>query len=288
MEFGAKHELMNKQPRASKPANGIIRLPGYPFDARRLLSDLRDLLARTSGRRMYYEELGRLMGKSKSTAHFWFDIHRNQNLLGFMALLEHLTPRQRRHFIDWHCRVNPTLRHPRLAHAKSNGTKLSRLLNHDPGLTIITGGTDPMRTFVFTALGNACPVTHEGKPASTGIDIHRPRTFVPLLSLKYIDETLTRDRIRQLVLNVWPRVLTSGNLLLCNGVWSSVPETRADILRVTKLRHVILAEKWNPDIERMANLARTPVHIVEVSPEGTNSGLIRLEFHISGKDASTS
>src|SRR5678815_2822834 len=74
-EFTAKHELVNKRSRVSETANGIISPPGYPFDARRLLGDLRGLLGTTSGRRMYYEELGQLMGKSKSTAHFWFEIH---------------------------------------------------------------------------------------------------------------------------------------------------------------------------------------------------------------------
>ncbi len=221
---------------------------------------------------MHYEELGRLMGKSKSTAHFWFDVHRNQNLLGFMALLERLSPRQRQDYFDAHCRVNPTLQHPSLAHSPM----LCRLVKQRTGLTIVTGDPDSARTFVFTALGNACFGSNGGRATLAGIDLHCPRTFVPLLPLKYIDEALSRERIRQLVLKVWPRVLTSGASLLCNGVWSSVPETRVDLLRSTSLRHVILAEKWTSEIERLADSASSPVNVLTVSRGGRTSERIRI------------
>jgi len=217
---------------------------------------------------MYYEELGQLMGKSKSTAHFWFEIHRNQNLLGFMTLLEHLNSQQRRQFIDSHCRVNPTLEDQSLVVSNPHRTQLLSLLNQTKGLTIVTGGTDAMRTFVFTALGNSYPRAEGRKATMAGIDIHRPRDFVPLLSLKYIDETLSKERIRQLVLKVWPRIITSRTLLLCNGVWSLVPETRTDLVRAPTMRHVILAEKRSADIASIMQSASAPLHVLTVSDAG--------------------
>jgi len=282
VEFAGKHDLVSKQANISKSLDGIIKPPAYPFNARALLGNLRNCLAVSGGKSMHYGDLGRLMGKSKSTAHFWFDVHRNQNLLGFMALLERLSPQQRQIFIDSHCRVNPTLQDPSLAHAPSKRAKLLQLVKQTTGLTIVTGEQVPLRTFVFTALGNACHDAATGSATVAGIDLHSPRSFVPVLSLKYIDETLSRERIRQLVLKVWPRVLTSGTSLLCNGVWSSVPETREDLRRSTSLRHVILAEGWSSDFARFAKSASGPLHILLVSHERQRSGGIRIDCLRSG------
>lgn len=257
---------MSKQLDIAKSSAGIVELPAYPFHARRLLGDLRNLLAGKGTQPMHYEELGRLMGKSKSTAHFWFDVHRNQNLLGFMALLERLSPQQRQNFIDSHCRVNPTFQHPSLAHAPAKCAKLLQLARQTTGLTIVTGQQASVRTFVFTAFGNACNSAAARSAMVTGIDLHSPRTFVPLLPLKYIDEALSRERVRQLVFKLWPRVLTSGTSLLCNGVWSLVPETRDDLRRSTSLRHVILAEGWTSDLAHFAESASGPLNILTVSP----------------------
>jgi len=198
--------------------------PGYPFSARDIFGDLRSRLAAEHRRPMSFERLARMLGRSKSTTYNWFDIYHHPHVLGFLCLLERLPPAERQSFIEAHCRAYPTLEDPRLAHAPGKAAKLLELLDQKAGLTIITGGTDFSRAFVFTALAHTASRADGKLPAAAGIDLHRSNLFVPVESLIYIAEDLGPDHARRLTQRIWPRVLTSGApRLFDNRVWSSVP-----------------------------------------------------------------
>ena len=248
--------------------------PGYPFSARDIFGDLRSRLAAEHRRPMSFERLAKMLGRSKSTTYNWFDIFHHPHVLGFLCLLERLPPAERQSFIEAHCRAYPTLDDPRLAHAPGKTAKLLELLDQKAGLTIITGGTDFSRAFVFTALAHAASRADGKLPAAAGIDLRRSNLFVPVESLIYINGDLGPDHARRLTQRIWPRVLTSGApRLFFNRVWSSVPEVREDLLRCAGFKHVVIAEEWALDVGDLKTRVSTPIHVLTLStaksvPEG--------------------
>jgi hypothetical protein len=266
---------MNKQTRKPKlPDDGFMTAPGYPFSARDIFGDLRSRLAAEHRRPMSFERLAKMLGRSKSTTYNWFDIFHHPQVLGFLCLLERLPPAERQCFIEAHCRAYPTLDDPRLAHAPGKTGQLLELLDQKAGLTIITGGTDFSRTFVFTALAHAASRADGKLPAAAGIDLHRSNLFVPVESLIYIVGDLDPDHARRLTQRIWPRVLTSGApRLFFNRVWSSVPEVRDDLLRCAGFKHVVIAEEGALDMGDLKTRVSTPIHVLTLStaqtvPEG--------------------
>jgi len=240
--------------------------PGYPFSARDIFGDLRSRLAAEHRHAMSFERLAKMLGRSKSTTYNWFDIFHHPHVLGFLCLLERLPPAERQSFIEAHCRAYPTLDDPRVAHAPGKTAKLLELLNQEAGLTIITGGTDFSRTFVFTALAHAASPADGRLPAAAGIDLHRSNLFVPVESLIYIDGDLGPDHVRRLTHRIWPRVLTSGApRLFFNRVWSCVPEVREDLLRCAGFKHVVIAEEGVSDMGDLKTRVSTPIHVLTIS-----------------------
>jgi hypothetical protein len=151
--------------------------------------------------------------------------------------LERLSPAQRHAYVDSHCRVFPSLEHPFLAHAPTQTGKLGLLLHQERGLTLVTGGTEFTRAFLFTALGHSYRRTGGRRQAAAGIDLHPSASLVPVESLIYMDGTTGVHFIRQVALKVWPRILTSSaRVLLFHGLWSAVPELRRDIIRCARHR----------------------------------------------------
>jgi hypothetical protein len=266
-EFAGKPKGMNKQTRKTKlPDDGFMTAPGYPFSARDIFGDLRSRLAAEHRRPMSFKRLAKMLGRSKSTTYNWFDIFHHPHVLGFLCLLERLPPAERHSFIEAHCRAYPTLDDPRLAQAPGKAAKLLELLNQKAGLTIITGGTDFSRAFVFTALANAASRADGKLPAAAGIDLHRSNLFVPVESLVYIAEDLGPDHARRLTQKIWPRVLTSGApRLFFNRVWSSVPEVREDLLRCAGFKHVVIAEEGPSDVGDLKTRVSTPIHVLTLS-----------------------
>jgi hypothetical protein len=274
-EFAGRPKGMNKQTRKTELLdNGFMTAPGYPFSARDIFGDLRSRLAAEHRHPMSFERLAKMLGRSKSTTYNWFDIFHHPQVLGFLCLLERLPPAERQSFIEAHCRTYPTLDDPRLAHAPGKAAKLLELLDQKAGLTIITGGTDFSRAFVFTALAHAASRADGRLPAAAGIDLHRSNFFVPVESLIYIDGDLGLDHARRLTHKIWPRVLTSGvPRLFFNRVWSSVPEVREDLLRCAGFKHVVIAEEGALDVGDLTTRVSTPIHVLTLStaksvPEG--------------------
>jgi hypothetical protein len=263
-ELLAKHEAMKEHgDRSDNSSSQFILAPGYPFSGQELLADLRFRIAAEEGHQLGFAELGRLMGQSKSTVHFWFSSYRHPHLIAFMSLLERLSPAQRQAFIEAHCRVLPLL---------SDGSfvgeiaKLRDLLAKSAGLTVISGYSDKARMSVSTAFGNSWRRLHRKEGGPVGIDIHRPKDFVPSENMRCIDETLDQTQIRELVLSAWPKLATSRTqLLLANGLWSSVPGIRNDLLLLARYKHVVLVEQTIPDFTASREDFPEFTHIVSLS-----------------------
>ena len=270
---------MNKQTcEFTKLESPLIKPPAYPFTARDLFGDLRARLSASHRKPMGFDRLGQMMGRSKSMAYHWFDIFDHPHVLAFMCLLERLSPVQRRDFIEAHCRMLPSLEHPCVAFAPAKIGKLWELLNQKIGLTIVAGGTEASRTFLITALGHHAYRRAAGKrELPVGIDMHVPANFVPIESLSYIDGANGQKQARQAILKLWPRILSSsGRLLICNGLWSAVPEVRQGILRCAQQNHMLLAEAGLPDLAYVRNMVSTPIHVLMLSASKLTPGGIRI------------
>ena len=252
----------------------FIAPPDYPFTARQLFGDLRSRLDDEHKTHMSFERLARLIGQATSTTHHWFRIYDHPHVIGFMALLERLSPASRQTFIETHCRVLPTLADPRLTHSPEQVVRFEFLLNQARGLTVLAGGTDWSRIFLVTAFGHYCRHCNGRQKPPAGIDIHRPSRFVPVASLTYIDDSLALHRIRELTIKAWPRIMTSNaRLLLFNRVWSLVPEVREDLVRCARRKNVVIAEEGVPKLAGLRSKISTPTHLLTVSgvkgvPEG--------------------
>lgn len=244
---------------------GLIRPPAYPFDARVLFRELRFRLSAEHGESIGYERLGQLIGKPKSTAYHWFDLFDHPHVLAFMCLIERLSPEQRQVFIESHCRALPSLEHPSIGHAPGKVGMLSELLLQTRGLTLIVGGADTMRTFLVTALAHTYRRIRMKAKDPLGIDLHRPFDFVPAESLTYCapGDALGAKELTERLL---PRLLTSKErLLIFNGVWSTLPEVRHDLLRCCGRNHVVLVEAGFPNLRALQSTVSAPLTLVTVS-----------------------
>jgi hypothetical protein len=259
---------MNKRTRKiMPPAEGLMTAPAYPFSARAIFGDLRSRLALQHHCPMSFERLAKMLGKSRSTTYHWFDLSRQPHVLGFLSLLERLSPAQRVSFIEAHCRTYPDLNHPRLTLAPGKAGDVLELLQQKVGLSIVTGGTQNSRQFVFTALGHAA-TRGDGKLYQTsGIDLRRPIRVVPVESWIYIDGDIGAALVRQLVHKVWTRTMTSSApRLFFNGVWSFMPEVRGDLMRSAQSKHVFIADEVAPDLRYLRAKVATPIHELTLSP----------------------
>jgi hypothetical protein len=257
---------------SQRPEEQILAAPAQPFTGIDLYGDLRGRLSAAAGRPVRLRELAQIMGRSKSTTHFWFSEYRHPQVLGLIALLERLSPEDRESFLASYCRQFPTLADENLSGATD---ELKKLLHQKTGLTLITGSTDAARLFVMTGFAHSQSSLTGLRP--TGIDIHRPKTWVPIIGVRYIDEKLAAGKIRALVASVWPRILTSGaELGLFNGLLPIVPETLDDLLRMAAKRHVILAEQCLPDVSTRRAGISAPVHVVTLA-NGAHMGDIEIK-----------
>lgn len=241
------------------------------------MADLRTRLSAQLGEQMSFERLSQIIGKSKSTTHHWFNVFPQPHLLAFMGLLEQLSASERHSYIDSHCRIFPSFDHPWLAHSPANIDLLLDVTNQRKGLTIMTGGTELSRTFLIHAIGHSHRRTHRQSPGTVGLDLHKPEHFVPVLSFVYVDGNASRKHVLQIILKVWPRILTSSATHIClNGLWSLLPAIRHDIVRCAIKRHVVLAEAKIPNVKdlEMAQPRRT-LHISELEPF---PGRIRIDL----------
>jgi hypothetical protein len=240
-----------------------LRLPAFAWTPRQLFSEVRCELAQESKQALTYAELGTIMGCPKTTAYRWFEILQHPNVVGLFACLERLPAVTRQQFVESHCRIVADFQHPWLSHSPARIGKMLELLNKERGLTVIAGGRDLARKFVFSAFGNAYHHLHAGSHKMTGLDLHRPDRIVPLESCTYLDGP-GLDEMRRFVLKVWPRIVTtSARIVMLNGLWP-IQDLRQDILGLAERTHVVLACAGVPEMRGIARQVHSPIHLVTI------------------------
>lgn len=250
---------MRKRP-CNLPAKTLkpIGPPAYPRHARELFADLRLQIESELQRGLSFQRLGAMIGQPRSTTHYWFEVYDHPHVIAFVALLEWLSPCRRQEFIEKHCRVLPSLSDPRLARFQPQVRELLLSTKQRTGLTILTGGTEGLRTFLVTAFCHTLEPRSRRQRQIAGIDVHLPDDIVPASSLFYFDSNLRPRVLRDAIGTVWRRVQTSSaHFLVFNGVWGRVPHIRPDLLALSRPKHVVLAEEMSPTLMRASRSIAT-------------------------------
>lgn len=260
--------------RSSSTAN-IVQLPGFSWSGRQAFSELRMTINREQQRSLTYDELGAVMGIPRTTTYRWIEELEHESILGLFACLERLPTTDRQHFVDSHCRIFPGFAHPALAHSPAQVGKLIELLQKPRGLTIISGGRDFARKFVFNAFGHTCHQLHSKRWPLTGLDLNPPGRLVPLEFCTYV-QGRGLDGIRQAVLRIWSKIVTtSARIVMLNGLWL-LEDLRQDILRLAGRAHVVLACSGTPDLNHIRRQLSSPIHLVVVFDSKVVPGGIRM------------
>ena len=244
-EFAAQLEDMKKQTSRKTCDSELIHPPAFPVPGNKLFEHVGAAVGASRGYSLGNLAFARLIGRSESTTSFWFGVSSQPHLVSWLCLLEQLVPLERHRVVDELCRDLPQVDHPRLKHNPATVGVLKKLLAKNTGLTFITGGTAPQRTFVLTALGHTfCRVDRlHRNPA--GLDIHEPSWFVPVETLLYLRNCDRPGETQKAVRKLWPQLRTSQKpLILLNGIWSLAPELRKDIVALAgEQRHVVVADQ---------------------------------------------
>jgi len=228
-------EIWLNSPACPKTANEVIRRI-------KLVMDEAD---RPPGHALTQKEFGRLIGAPRSTIHDWYHGNLAAPIEHFLCAMERLSEIQRTELLRKLCRDCPRLQHPRLVHDPQAVNSLSGLLMRPLGLFVITGPTDALRTFLITALGNSAPLMVTTKTI-TGMDMHRPDSFVPVPGVLYFRNPNDSQQKKQLIQEQWKGMEdSSADVFLFNGVWTMVPELRGKIVELAKRRSVFLADEFD-------------------------------------------
>jgi hypothetical protein len=272
---------MSKNACKSNPPD-IISAPAFPLSGPQLFQRLRINLAEVCGfDEPTFGRIAQILGVKANKVHFWFTAYRHTHVIAFLSLLERLPERKRVDLLNVLCRELPSLDSPRLAHDPLGISNLENLLRLVNGLTLIRGGTEFQRTFVLTALGHSFPRINGPRASVCGLDLHEPKNWVPLEGMVYFKELLPPARVRELMAQVWPRILSSGApLVLLNSVWSAGPAFHVDILRLANEHHVVVADSKIPEPLDIRGRNGAPVHVVTLASTREHEKWIMVKVEI--------
>jgi hypothetical protein len=244
----------------------------------KLLLDLKATLGQAVGKSLSYEDWAQLAGRPGNTIANWCSGGPAHQLEVLLASMERLTLEERHRLLDHACRDYPTLGHPKLAHDFVACSHLATLLRQSSGLTLIQG-PEHMRTFLLCALGHSGGALDPQRAPVTGVDIHRPDQFVPVIGLSYLNNLLRARDIEREFKRVWPALCAAkARLILLNGIWQHVPALQSEILDAARKSHVVIADALTLKPTGLTRCVRTPVHVVTVSPARERPEWIRIEI----------
>jgi len=251
-------------------------LPGDPARAQLLIRRLWSALEAIEGRRVTNQELGDCLPLSDTALGDWTS--GTTNLYQIEALLN-LSECRNHHWcatlFRQHLRVFPSLSSPQLSEDPVTVGRLRILLRQASGLTFICGGNDTQRTFCFAALGHTYANGMGPSQAVAGWDIHATDWLVPVPGLLYFgnSERATPGLLREEGL---------PGLIMSNGLWERFPSHRSHLLKLSRVRHVVVAEAVPMTLDRLRSETQAtaiPLHVLEIA-----SGADRLNLFLHSSD----
>jgi hypothetical protein len=254
--------------------------PAYNRSGHEVFRTLKKMIDRvecSQGQQLEQRQFAHLLGVPKSTAHDWFHGKLATALQSFLCAFERLPETDRILFLREFCRLCPRLEHPRLAHDVETSDRLRLCVEQRAGLTILNGAEEP-RTFLVTAMGHSISRV-DPKRTALGLDVHRPRSFVPVAGVHYCQQPPNRDQVSRLAGAIMERCKASNaEVLILNGVWSGVSLLPALLRQLSATRHVIAADDFGASLDPVTRLGLRPVHVLKVSVIPGRQALIHVEF----------
>ena len=145
-----------------------------------------------------------------------------------------------------HCRILPTLDYVSFASEPAIVDHVRSLLNRPAGLIVITGQSDYARHFLLSAIGNSFSQQDAKHRPIAGLICKPPGRLVPLNRAFYLAADLSSEMALRKVNHLWPKIRDAAPMLLLDGVWLRAPHKRAEILKLSLARHVVLADEFGP------------------------------------------
>jgi len=145
-----------------------------------------------------------------------------------------------------HCRILPTLDHACLASEPAIIDHVRSLLSRPAGLTLISGQSYYARHFLLSAIGNSFSQQDANHRPIAGLICKPPGRLVPLNRAFYLASDLSSEMALRKVNHLWPKIRDAAPMLLLDGVWLRAPHKRAEILKLSLARHVVLADEFGP------------------------------------------
>ncbi len=261
-------------------SNEILLAPAHTFTGRDVIEKVCKLLEADRGYRMTLERLSLITGRKTSTEGYSFGVGMQRGVLAFISMVERLSRPGRERLFAELFRVMPTVLHDRLAHDPRAVSDLLEILAKPNGLTVVTGPTAAARSWVLTAMGNTFPQIDPRHRAVGGLDAHSPLKLVPCENVFYLRNGIDRERSRQVILEMWPKIRDSAApVLLFHDVWSLAPETHAEIMRFAAEKHVIISNPVPFDQCQALRKKGVPVHVVTVSVSQEQPDFINVSCH---------
>ena len=245
----------------------MIIPPAFPTPGYVVFDVLRTLLAaREKKPSVTYHRLMKMLGLPLGTCHGWFSTDILPHVQALLCLMERLPEEDWLNGLRPFLRDFPNLQHARLTHNPATVLMLENLLSERDGLTSIRGGTYEDRTFVLTALGHSFSQLDRLHRLPAGMDVHTPKTFVPIESVTYFKESLPSQRLNALLRETWRKVQRSkAPLLLFNAVLSNGGVSCSEISRLARRHHVIVTEPLMTQYDQLYVRKRMAVRSLELS-----------------------
>lgn len=263
----------------------VIIPPAYPTPGYFVFQKFKSLLAADQKRpSIPLHRLMKMTGLPLGTCHGWFSTDELQQVQALLCLMERLPEEEWSKALRPFLRDFPTIEHPRLAHDRETVQMLERLLSVRLGLTLIRGGTYEDRTFVLTALGHSFSAVDGLHRLPAGLDVHTPKSFVPIETITYFKESLSRQRLSDLVHEKWRQLRQSdAPFLLFNGILSIDSELSSEISSLACSRHIVVTDPVMSKHDLTSKRTQMAVRSLELS--GGPGNLIQMQLYSHSQSA---
>jgi len=235
-----------------------------------LLRRLQSALKGRLGKSPTYTDMAEWTGVGDRTIMDWFNNSGRPTAHFLLELLDRTSAHDRSQIINEACREWPTMESARFKCDRTMISQLKTILAQREGLTLIQGGDSAEgRTFFLSALANLFLENTERPCGVVGVDVHKPDWFVPVPGVKYLDNPIQLSRMRQAVRQAWPALIKGRlNLIILNGILSSMPKLQLHVNALARRRHIIVADKMENLKSRPRALSGLLVTRIAISEEG--------------------
>jgi hypothetical protein len=246
--------------------------PGFMLGLKKVLSEVEC----GPGHGLRQKQFGELLGVARSTVHDWSAGNLPDQMRALLCGLERLPEPDQQQFLAGFRRHCPRLEDWSISHDPGATGLLNTLLAQPVGLTLFHGESRRQRTFVVNALGNH---NRRLRPERRicGLDLYDEEKFAGVPGMLYLRRRPGFDQERNAAMEMWQLIRkVKCDIVILNGVYSAAPDILPDVIKISKRRHVILADDFP---NGLPNCGATVVAVTKDSPK---AGLLRISAQQAG------